>query len=326
MARIYISSTYSDLQESREAVYRVLRKMGHDAIAMEDYVATDQRPLDKCLADVARCDIYIGIFAWRYGYIPPNQEQSITELEFREAVRRGKHCLLFQLHEDAPWPHSRIDRDTSRIETLRAELSRDYMMTFFKTSDELATSVSIAVGEALKQIPLENGPLLRLEHARAQEVHYHYDYIPLSPVDADTLAEAEQLLAEMPLDDVPDTAPLPQGSVAPLRKNPLFKGREAAFQALAKVLKADDADLEGQTPPVIVTGIGGIGKSQLASEFVHRYGQYFLGGVFWLSFAVPSAVAAEVANCGEPGNMDLWAPNFDDLHPDELQRQELKVR
>jgi hypothetical protein len=57
MARIYISSTYSDLQESREAVYRVLRKMGHDAIAMEDYVATDQRPLDKCLADVARCDI-----------------------------------------------------------------------------------------------------------------------------------------------------------------------------------------------------------------------------------------------------------------------------
>jgi hypothetical protein len=131
VSSIYISSTYSDLQESREAVYRVLRKMGHDAIAMEDYVATDQRPLDKCLADVARCDIYIGIFAWRYGYIPPNQEQSITELEFREAVRREKHCLLFQLHEDAPWPRSRIDRDTSRIETLRAELSRDYMMTFF---------------------------------------------------------------------------------------------------------------------------------------------------------------------------------------------------
>src|SRR5688572_13889985 len=97
MARIYISSTYSDLKELREAVYRVLRKMGHDAIAMEDYVATDQRPLDKCLADVARCDVYIGIFAWRYGYIPPNQEQSITELEFREAVRKGKHCLLFLL-------------------------------------------------------------------------------------------------------------------------------------------------------------------------------------------------------------------------------------
>ncbi len=39
-------------------------------IAMEDYVATDQRPTEKCLADVAASDLYIGIFAWRYGYIP----------------------------------------------------------------------------------------------------------------------------------------------------------------------------------------------------------------------------------------------------------------
>ena len=69
MARIYISSTYEDL-EYREAVYRALRKMGHDVISMEYYVAQGQRPLQKCLEDVASCDIYIGIFAWKYGYIP----------------------------------------------------------------------------------------------------------------------------------------------------------------------------------------------------------------------------------------------------------------
>ena len=68
--RIYISSTYNDLRECREQVYRTLRQLGHDVIAMEDYVATDQRPLDKCLQDVASCDLYVGIFAWRYGYIP----------------------------------------------------------------------------------------------------------------------------------------------------------------------------------------------------------------------------------------------------------------
>ena len=38
MAKIYLSSTYSDLKEHREAVYRALRKMRHDVIAMEDYV------------------------------------------------------------------------------------------------------------------------------------------------------------------------------------------------------------------------------------------------------------------------------------------------
>ena len=41
MARIYISSTYEDLVAYREALYKTLRQMGHDAIAMEDYVASD---------------------------------------------------------------------------------------------------------------------------------------------------------------------------------------------------------------------------------------------------------------------------------------------
>ena len=61
MSRIYVSSTFSDLQDQREAVYRALRRLGHDVVAMEDYVASDQRPLDRCLDDVASSDVYIGI-------------------------------------------------------------------------------------------------------------------------------------------------------------------------------------------------------------------------------------------------------------------------
>jgi hypothetical protein len=38
--------------------------------AMEDYVAADDRPVDRCLADVAACTVYVGIIAWRYGYVP----------------------------------------------------------------------------------------------------------------------------------------------------------------------------------------------------------------------------------------------------------------
>ena len=95
---------------------------------MEDYVATDQRPLTKCLADVSACDVYVGIFAQRYGYIPPKnnpKKQSITEREFRKAVRKGKHCLVFLLHEDARWPpaHRETGRGAERLEALRRELS-----------------------------------------------------------------------------------------------------------------------------------------------------------------------------------------------------------
>ena len=51
MARIYVSSTYADLAAYREVVYKALRQMGHDVIAMEDYVSSDERPLSRCLSD-----------------------------------------------------------------------------------------------------------------------------------------------------------------------------------------------------------------------------------------------------------------------------------
>lgn len=67
MATIYISSTFSDLKEFRSKSITTLRQAGHSPVAMEDYVATGKHPpLQKCLADVAGCEYYVGIFAWRW--------------------------------------------------------------------------------------------------------------------------------------------------------------------------------------------------------------------------------------------------------------------
>jgi tetratricopeptide (TPR) repeat protein len=149
MTKIYVSSTYSDLVEHRQQVYDVLRKMRYDVMAMEDYVATDKRPLDKCLADVASCDLYIGIFAWRYGYIPPGQEQSITELEYRQAGQSNLERLIFLLDEDAPWPRSKMEKGAGgeKIEALRAELAREHTVQFFKSAEELAGQVATSIAK-----------------------------------------------------------------------------------------------------------------------------------------------------------------------------------
>jgi tetratricopeptide (TPR) repeat protein len=130
-------------------------------------------------------------------------------------------------------------------------------------------------------------------------------YQQTRPGEADPadLAAANARLAELPLDAVPDPAPLPPGSRMPQGRNPLFVGRADNLRALAAALKAGETAAVGQI--AAATGLGGIGKTQLANEFVHRYGQYFRGGVFWLSFADPAAVAAEVAACGGPGGLDL---------------------
>jgi hypothetical protein len=108
MKIIYVSSTYEDLKAHREAVYRALHKMQYRVIAMEDYVAKDERTVDRCLADVAICDFYVEIFARRYGYVPPPtdnpQGKSITELEYRKARDEKNTAYCFC------WTQRRIGR------------------------------------------------------------------------------------------------------------------------------------------------------------------------------------------------------------------------
>jgi len=120
-------------------------------VAMEYYVPESRRPLAKCLDDVCRCDLYLGIFARRYGYVPSGESASITELEFREALRRHIDRVCFLLDTECDWPAAFIDSDEAgaRIEALRAEIARDYLAGFFTTPDELGAVATAAIVRAL---------------------------------------------------------------------------------------------------------------------------------------------------------------------------------
>jgi tetratricopeptide (TPR) repeat protein len=153
---------------------------------------------------------------------------------------------------------------------------------------------------------------------------YNYNLPPPQPVDEAILAKASTLLSQLPLDTIPPVSPLPPGSRMPLTTNPLFVGREQEFMALAKALRganaaSGSADSANVGRIAVVTGIGGMGKTQFAAEFVHRYGRYFQGGVFWLSFAKAEGVPAEVAASAGSDLLD-WRPDYHTLPLDEQVR------
>src|SRR5262245_42004072 len=75
--KVYISSTYQDLVDHRAAVDRTLRRMSHDVIGMEQYIAEGSKPVDRCKADVRTADAYVIIVAWRYGYVQAPDGRSI---------------------------------------------------------------------------------------------------------------------------------------------------------------------------------------------------------------------------------------------------------
>jgi hypothetical protein len=129
---------------------------------MEKYSARDDRPRQACEADVAKCDIYVGVFAWMYGFVPEEENpegKSITELEYLAAGRAQKPRLVFLLADDAPWPSSLRDAEQEedagkRIRDLRKRLKAERWTGFFKSPDDLAREVLTAIvqTESTKQV------------------------------------------------------------------------------------------------------------------------------------------------------------------------------
>jgi Domain of unknown function (DUF4062) len=167
---VYISSTFEDLKDYRAAVYEALSKMEHHVVAMEDYVAADTRPVERCLSDVEACDIYVGIFAWRYGYVPRDnnpQQLSITELEYRRAGDSGKPRLLFLVDRSAPWSPTFMDSVTGDgeggawIRRLRSELEDSRLVSHFRSPEELGKLVSISVSNSMSKKPSQAVTLRR---------------------------------------------------------------------------------------------------------------------------------------------------------------------
>ena len=81
-----ISSTSLDLPEHRKQVIKACQRMDVSPEAMEHPPARDADAIRVSLEMVDKADLYLGIFAWRYGHIPEGQEVSIAELEFKRAV------------------------------------------------------------------------------------------------------------------------------------------------------------------------------------------------------------------------------------------------
>lgn len=149
-ANIYVSATFQDLVEHREAVREAIRALDHVDVSMEHYVAEPKRPLVRCLDDVRRCDLYLGIFGHRYGYVPPGSDRSITEQEYRAALKHGKDVICFLRRDDGSAPADEPETSVARLRAVRDEISTSYLAGFFSTPDELATRASAAIVRALR--------------------------------------------------------------------------------------------------------------------------------------------------------------------------------
>jgi len=140
---VFISSTSRDLLDHRAAVAKALLNAGFHPIDMANFMARPEGATGACLKEVAESDLFVGIYAWRYGYIPAGAELSITEQEFIEAGRLNKPCFIFMVDETYPWPDEFKEGGLSGrlLREFKARLDTKLVRTIFTTPEDLAGKV-----------------------------------------------------------------------------------------------------------------------------------------------------------------------------------------
>jgi hypothetical protein len=140
---VFISSTSRDLLAHRAAVSKSLLQAGFHPIDMADFMARPVGATSACLKEVAEADLFVGIYAWRYGYIPADAEVSITEQEFIEAERLKKPCFIFMVDENHDWPAEFKEGGLPGrlLREFKARLDTKLVRTTFTTPDDLAVKV-----------------------------------------------------------------------------------------------------------------------------------------------------------------------------------------
>lgn len=88
--RVFISSTCYDLKYIRENMKYFIKTLGYEPILSEEgsvyyYPTLDTQ--DSCLAELPSCQMFILIIGGRFGEVYKDTEASITNTEYREAVK-----------------------------------------------------------------------------------------------------------------------------------------------------------------------------------------------------------------------------------------------
>jgi formylglycine-generating enzyme required for sulfatase activity len=186
MVQVFVSSTWLDLQPERAAVVAVLQRLRETKfLGMEAFGSRDESTRRASLDEVDRSQVYLGLFAGRYG-------SGITEDEYRRARRLDLPCFIYFKAEQAIPARWRETNPAlaAKLAMLKQELRRHHTVTEFRTPEDLAAPVATDLHRWLVEEYLE--PKLaqgaRGEVPRAETEHLLAAIQDLSTLNQQVLA------------------------------------------------------------------------------------------------------------------------------------------
>jgi tetratricopeptide (TPR) repeat protein len=256
--KVIISSTAHDLPEHRKEVMAACLRQGMFPSMMEHLPANDSEAISASLKLVDEAEIYVGVFAYRYGHVPRKnnaRQISVTEMEYNRAIERRIPRLIFVMDKTHPITIDDIEQGASadKLKAFKERVQSENIVNFFRSPADLRAHVINSLSQ-LRKPDLET---------------FHY------------------------VSDIPGP---PEAFIAhpyTLLQTPMLIGRQKELKLLTdwvtgKELESDKQKLPADSVSIVnVVAIGGIGKSALTWEWfkvIAPREMKHLAGRMWWSF------------------------------------------
>lgn len=97
--QVFVSSTYTDLKEERQAAVQAILDAGHIPAGMELFKAGNESQLKTIYKWIDQSDVYMLILGGRYGSIETKSGKSYTQLEYEYALSKNIPVFAVVLSE-----------------------------------------------------------------------------------------------------------------------------------------------------------------------------------------------------------------------------------
>lgn len=158
--QVFISSTYTDLRDERQAAVEAVLTSGHIPAGMELFAAGDETQMNVIKRWIDESDIYMLILGGRYGSIEPKTQKSYIHLEYEYAAEKGKPLFAIVINEN--YLEKKIKKHGSSViekdypEKLRQfrELVCSKMVRFWSDPKDIKLSVMETIADFSKRTEL----------------------------------------------------------------------------------------------------------------------------------------------------------------------------
>lgn len=142
--QVFISSTFSDLEQERQSAIRALLSVDCFPSGMEMFPASDESQWEMIQSFIDQSDYYFVISAGKYGSISPETGIAYTEMEYDYARERGIPVVAFLHSNIDSLSADKVELDNDRRDQLinfQEKLKSDKVVDFWDNADAIFSKV-----------------------------------------------------------------------------------------------------------------------------------------------------------------------------------------